>query len=205
MGAILPWDEVQCARCLVAHPQGKRRPMGLQGKDKINPKDAMVHPRPNVILINMWWIETSEDRFWSERDKRTSNNVKKVEKKIESVEKKMEDAEKKMNDGMYQVVRASHRGASDHSWIRWLDPNIRTDKEKFKVDITECEQIFRATKAGEKTSDSAAELGRKDWRSNQQQCWHDRFMSFYIHTFFGACSVFAEDYWVYAQCQLNFI
>jgi hypothetical protein len=44
--------------------------------------------------------------------------VKKVEKKIESVEKKMEDAEKKMNDGMYQVVRASHRGASDHSWIR---------------------------------------------------------------------------------------
>jgi hypothetical protein len=48
--------------------------------------------------------------FWRERDKRTSNNVKKVEKK--------EDAEKKMNDGMYQVVRASHRWASDHSWIR---------------------------------------------------------------------------------------
>jgi hypothetical protein len=99
-----------------------------------------------------------------------------------------------MNDGMYQVVRASHRWASDHSWIRWPDTNIRKDKEKIKVDFTECEQIFRATEAGGKTSDSAAELGRKDWRSNQQQCRHDRFMSFNIHTFFGACSVFAKDY-----------
>ncbi len=58
------------------------------------------------------------DGKYREKVKRTSNNVKKVDKKVEQVEKKMEDAKKKMKDGVYQEVRASHRGASDHSWIR---------------------------------------------------------------------------------------
>jgi hypothetical protein len=75
--------------------------------------------------------------------------VDKVEKRVEEAGRRMENSERKSEDGMLEELRA--REAIRRNVVLYgveePDRNIRTDKERIEADISECEKIFKATKA----------------------------------------------------------
>jgi hypothetical protein len=86
---------------------------------------------------------------------KANEEVKRVEKKVEKMQRKMEESDNKTEESMYEEMRA--REAIKRNVIlygvRDPDSSAKTDKERMEADISECEKIFKATKASAKRRD----------------------------------------------------